>query len=291
MMHRVPGSVWGIAQFLLGLALVTLAGFVVAGELGTDRAFAALALAAAAFALAALRPNDLRELVGRVSALGPLKFESAQAKTAEEQTVGTEADVRGYQGSIVDLRLKLEYKLTYIAKHLLGEVPDDDLVSGRANFVTIGSLELDGLLSLEQARTATYILTWTDQDLVRAAPREAAVFLAAANELVSGVRATVFSNMVRKRLEKAGWEAAPDDAKKKKRRDLKATKAGRSVRVVPVFALDKSSAVLETVKDRLKQLDKTDERYVIVLPDRSKTSTSTAPRVVRLAELSAELSA
>jgi len=132
---------------VLGLALLTAAVFVVAGKLEPNHALVALALVAVAVALAALRPNDLRDLVGRLSEAGPFKFAAREAKEAAAQNVGTEADEGGYEDTLVDLRLKLEYKMAYIAKHLLGKVEANGQVSGDANFVNVGSLMFDGLLS------------------------------------------------------------------------------------------------------------------------------------------------
>src|SRR4051794_20576668 len=282
-------SPWLVIQGLLFATLLAIAGFVVAGELDTDRALTGLALIAVAVALGALRPSDVRELVGRIREVGPLKLEARVAETAADQNLGTEAEgdeAAGYQGSMLDLRIKLEYKLAYIAKSLLGEVRRGTDVSGSANFVTVGSLKYDGFLSLEQARTATSILTWTDDDLSRASPQAAAAFLSDANALVSGIRATVFANLVRKHLESAKWKVTTAD-RKKKRRDLIATSPDGSqvVRIVPVFALSEPSSILGSVKKRLEELDKKGERYVIVLPDRSRAATSETPRVVRLEEL------
>ena len=55
---------------------------------------------------------------------------------------------------------------------------------------------------------------------------------------MSGIRATVFANMVLLRLKREGWKVEPAEPNKK-RRDLLVAKEGddpKSFRVVPVFA-------------------------------------------------------
>lgn len=282
----VAGQTWLALQTVFGVALLVLAGAVVAESVKPDQGLVALALVLVVVVLAALRPTDVRELVGRLTEAGPIKFATKEAETAADETVGVEADELDFENTMLDLRLKLEHKMTYIAKHLLGDV-GTKLVSNKANFVTVGSLQLDGLLSSEQARTATLILTWTDHDLARAAPQERSAFLAAANDLVSGIRATVFANMVRMELESNGWSVTLE-TKKKKRRDLKATKDDMGLRIVPVFATAEPSEVLNTVKGRLAKEHKQGAApYVFVIPDHSDTKTSDGPPVVRLSQLPA----
>lgn len=281
----VAGQTWLALQAVFGVALLVLAGAVVAEWVKPDQGLVALALVLVVIVLAALRPTDVRELVGRLTEAGPFKFATKEAETAADETVGVEADELDFENTMLELRLKLEYKMTYIAKQLLGDV-GTELVSSKANFVTVGSLQLDGLLSSEQARTATLVLTWTDQDLARAAPQERSAFLAAANDLVSGIRATVFANMVRKELERNGWSVTLLQAKKRKRRDLKATKDDKGLRIVPVFATTEPSEVLNTVKGRLAKEHKQGAApYVFVIPDHSDTNTSDDPPVVRLSQL------
>jgi hypothetical protein len=283
----VAGQSWLALQVVFGGALLVLAVAVVAKWVKPDQGLVALALVLVVVVLAALRPTDVRELVGRLTEAGPIKFAAKEAQTAADETAGVEADELDFQETMLDLRLKLEYKMTYIAKHLLGDV-GRELVSSKANFVTVGSLQLDGLLSSEQARTATLILTWTDQDLARAAPQDRSAFLAAANELVSGIRATVFANMVRLELKRNGWSVSLDEARRK-RRDLMAARTDdKELRIVPVFATAEPSEVLNTVMRRLAKDHKPgDAPYVFVIPDHSDTKTSDDPPVVRLSQLPA----
>ncbi|MDX6587302.1 MAG: hypothetical protein QOI31_1775 [Solirubrobacterales bacterium] len=282
------GWLWTCLQLLLSLALIALGIAVVFGDLEPDQALVALGLVMAVALLAAVRPQDVRDLVGRLAEAGPFKFSAAEAKEAAAQSVGTEDDEGDFEDTLVGLRIKLEYKLAYIAKHLLGKVGDEQ-ISGESNFVNVGSLKHDKLLSREQARTATHIMTWTDQDLKRAGSEDVKALLSSANDLVAGIRASVFANMVRKELESDGWDVEAAE-KLKTRRDWLSSREGDGdgelIRVVPVFATDQRSSILGPVLDRLKKRKADDEDgYIVVIPDHSKTDTSKEPPVVKLASL------
>jgi hypothetical protein len=267
-----------VGLFLLAFALAVLALVMHHPE----RVPYALAALAAAAVLAALTPDDLRELASRVTEVGPLKLATRDAQRAAAGAAGGGEDSDEDQDTLLGLRLKLEAKMTYVAKHVVGQV-GDEIVSGRANFVTIGSLFEDGLLTREQARTATTVLSASDLAIARRQAPDAATFLDAANEFVRGFRATVFANVVRKTLEADGWSVArlSHDA----RRDLVASRGEHRIHVIPVFATSEPSPVLERVRSRVEgELAAESEPPYLVIPDGSRTRTA-GPRVHSLTGL------
>jgi hypothetical protein len=128
---------------------VVLADRVAAGRLSSDTAVAVAGLAAAALVVLVLSPGLARALSRRVFkiSLGPVALEVFQAAEKVTPSVPTEdpEDSDALVTSVLALRLKIERKFAYIAKHVL----DDK--AGHPTFLTIGSLKYDKLLPGEEA--------------------------------------------------------------------------------------------------------------------------------------------
>lgn len=190
---------------------------------------------------------------------------------------------------VVDLRLRLEAKLTWLCKHLLGG-PDTP------TFATIGSLRYDGFLTDEQARVAARILTRTPESIAAEPPEDLERLLEDDNKFVNGFRASVFDGFVRQRILKAGWEVVDFPQDSRHRADFFAERDGAPrIRVSPRFVFDGDSKILALTIKRLSG-DLTDEpdevgRRMIVVPDRGalETDSNATPEIVRYEHLPAAL--
>ena len=186
--------------------------------------------------------------------------------------------------SVLALRLKLEAKLSYIAKYLLA---DEDCC---VTFLNIGSLHFDGYITDPEADTLGRVMTMRDADLEALPPVLKSDFLANADNVVKNIRASVFYGLVREILKDNEWtvKAIPT---KRKRADLHAIDAGsgRQFRVVPRFATSEDSPILARELRRLGKLSGERSRrggVVIVVPDRSKSELDPKgdPAVLKLTE-------
>jgi hypothetical protein len=282
-----------IARVVFALLLVFLADRVVAGDVTTDEALAVAGLSLAALAALALTPALGRSLVKRVSkiSIGPVAlevFEEAErtpaAKTAEDLD-NAEQRVE----SVLALRLKIERKLTYIAKHVLDE-------GGHPTFLTIGSLRYDKLLPKKEADLVNQLMTLRDEDIAELSPAERVKFFTATDKIARSIRASVLHCLVNKilrELGKKGWKIRKVK-RKNARDDFVAEKDGKKYRIASVFATDRKSDLLAVAKKRLAPDAKGlggYERRIIVLPHHSKSGTEAGgdPAVVTTDELIGEL--
>lgn len=280
-----PPLAWGLRIALAG-ALLWLAYLIVDDESKKEVALPVAALAIVALLIATVSASGWSRLFDRVGklSLGPFAIEAlADARSAATATDGRAlVDDGGPDGdnpavqshSLLELRFKLERKLTYIAKHMLG-------ASGRrATFLTIGSLEYDGYLTLSEARTATRILTLSELEFDSLSGSQQRTFLRYGNQLADDVRARVLTALVRREAGKeAGWKV--EELPGGKRPDLLIEKAGRRYRVTTVFALDRKSKLLDKPVRRLGKADepRVDEKLVVV-PHGSKAMRAVEPNDV-----------
>ncbi len=215
------------------------------------------------------------------------------AEAAAESVLSAEPDPAETQPdksrveSVIALRLELEAKMTYIAKHLLSG--EDCCVT----YLTIGSLSQDGYLTDEEARTASWVLTLRDEELDTLPTALHEEFLRNAGKVVGSLRASVFYNLVRKMLEANGWQVEPIPTTRK-RADLHATKGEEQFRIVPRFAMKKSSSILKWEKKRLaKYAGERSKRgpTILVVPDRSNSETNldSDPAIAKLFQLQKKL--
>lgn len=207
-----------IVRFVGAAAALALVWALAFDKLDPDEVGAAAGLLVLAAVLVAVSPKDWRDLVTRLkkAKLGPVDLEFdeivKEAKEAARSAPSSEGDPDSESGvgeeatpdDLLTLRLKLEAKMAYIAKCLLG---DED--EGRTTFVTVGSLHYDGLLTDQEAHTATRVLTFRDEDLATIPARVRTEFLRAADQVVTNLRAAVFFGVVRRTLERKRKDNEP----------------------------------------------------------------------------------
>jgi hypothetical protein len=187
------------------------------------------------------------------------------ARTASDSAViYEESDTPA--GSLYDLRIKLEYKLTYLAKHILLN-PETGLLG---TFASIGSLRYDGLISEQEMQTAYAIM-----DLGATGPGTGrqdvdSDFLDDANGFVVNFRATVFHALVRQIIRKKDPSYGTVSEHGHKRVDI-LTKAlasapdyhGSAERLVPVFA-DRIDD--HQVSKQVERIRKSGHNAMVVVP-------------------------
>ncbi len=232
------------------------------------------------------------ELAVKISKDG-VEFPEAAIRDAESaaREAGGGADDSATDEPVEDLltlRLELERKMSYIAKHLLS------CGDRRDAFVTIGGLRDDGYITEDEARTASWILTLRDEELDTLPTGPRAAFLRNAEKVVASLRMSVFYSLVPKLLERNGW-SVEQISTKRKRPDFHAIKGERQFRIVPRFAMKKASPILEKEMSRLEEFTGTKSkrgRVVIVVPDRSSSplDADSDPAVVKLEGLKQMLS-
>lgn len=279
-----PDTFWKVARFFVAAALFFLAVTVAFDWVDPAEAWVVLGLLAAAVVFPLLGPADVRDFVSRITEVGPVKLAEKVARQAADQTAGTDEDDIAVGNSIFALRMSLEAKMTYLAKHVLGTDGGGSMVSGNANFLTIGSLRADRLLMDEQAETAALILGWTGREQT-ASDR---TFLEFAKKFIEGFRITVFANMVRNECSKNGRVvSAPLTSQ---HRDFRVTEAdGSELVVTPVFATSRNSALLSRVFDRVTAAH--GDSSIVVVPDISRSTDSNDPRQMKFSDFQRELKA
>ncbi len=264
------------ARIAFAVLLLVLADRVAAGRVSSDTAIAVGGLAAAALAVLLLSPRMATSLAQRVSkfSAGPFAFEvfeAAEKKTPADPTEDPESRDASVT-SVLDLRLKIERKLTYVAKHVL----DDE--AGHPTFLTVGSLKYDKLLSAEEADIVNKLMTMRSEDLDGLPAAEKDEFLDAADRIARNIRASVLHGFVwqqLKQLEENGdWKVRKIRRGSGRRADLVAEKSRRKYLIAPVFAIDEESELLQGVEKRLRLKIDEDDTYargIVVLPHRSES--------------------
>ncbi len=232
------------------------------------------------------------ELAVKISKDG-VEFPEAAIKDAASaaREVSGEADDSVADEPVEDmltLRLELERKMSYIAKHLLSYGDRRDA------FVTIGGLRGDGYITEDEARTASWILTLRDEELDTLLPGPRGAFLRNAEKVVDSLRMSVFYSLVPRLLERNGWSVEQIPTKRR-RPDFHAVKGEQQFRVVPRFAMKRSSPILEKEMRRLEKFTGAESKrgqVIIVVPDRSSSplDAHSDPAVVKLHELKRDLS-
>ena len=273
-----------IARVVFAVLLVLLADRVVANDVTTDEALAVAGLVLAALAVFALTPKVARDIVRKVSkvSVGPVALEvfeeAGRAPEARKTEDSDKAEQRA--DSVLALRLKIERKLTYVAKHVLDE-------DGHPTFLTVGSLRYDKLLPRKEADLVNQLMTLRDEDIAELSPVERDKFLRGADKIARNIRASVLHCLVAKTLRDPsgddkdkldGWKVKKL-RRKGARSDFVAELDGKKYRIASVFATDRKSRLLETAVNRLSpaaQGEEAYERRIIVLPHKSR-STQTGP--------------
>ncbi|HWP33452.1 MAG TPA: hypothetical protein VNL97_06860 [Solirubrobacterales bacterium] len=286
-----------VARLATVVLLLVLADRVAAGRVSSGDAFAIAALVVAATAVLALTPRWARALGERISRIsfGPsgvaLELVEATRKAAPSQPTEDVEKRESDVNSVLALRLKIEWKLTYIAKHVLDE-------NGHPTYLTIGSLKYDKLLPEADADVVNRLMTVRDEDIDRLSPAARDEFFAAADKVARKIRASVLNCLVLKLLKAAtrrggkldGWTVEKLEPGEGRRPDFIVEKGGRSFLVASVFATDKKSKILERAKERLGDDGDRENGYakrIVALPhrSRSKKNREGEPAVVTTDEL------
>jgi hypothetical protein len=209
--------------------------------------------------------------------------EQQDVDMALSQSAREDADSGGVSADMVDLRLKLEAKMAWVCKHLLAG-------TDTPTFATIGSLHYDKLLTDEQARVATRILSrdptlWTGR-----LPEDLARTLKAESAFVRTFRANVFAGLVKEAVRKAKWRVEPLADAPGRRRQFYAQRQSARLRIAPVFALDPDGDLLARSRGRLVAPDDEEQPVdarLVVVPDKARIATAAdeQPGVVRFEHL------
>lgn len=280
-LRRLVAEAW-VRRAAAGLALVLLALFLLVKDGEQPNANTALVALLIAIFIAFFDPVKFLEGLSELSA-GPVKLRwSLAAKRAAAETAheggkkehGDETAAGGEGGaderpSAAELRLKLEAKLTYLAKHQLA-------ADGKATFVTIGSLLVDGGLTKEQAETADRLLTASELT-IEAQDED---FRQGAETLVDNFRATVHYNLTASKVKKAAaqgeWSVVEIKEAKAARPFLHVERGdGQTFRIAAPFSLTDSSKNLQKAAERLGQSAQrppATRTHVIVVPDNSRAT-------------------
>ncbi len=190
--------------------------------------------------------------------------------------------------SVMELRMKLEAQMTYVAKWLL-RTPSD-----RVSYATVGSLRYDGLLTDAEAEMAAHVLTLRDDDLAELTPQERREFLGNASRVVGSLRAAVFYGLVRQLLKQNGLTVEDVETGSGGRPHMLVEKDGVHYLIAPRFVMSKTKPdIFDRTRQRLERLMRAteDEVKVIVVPDRSGRvpDPDGDPAVMKLAGLKKKL--
>jgi hypothetical protein len=206
--------------------------------------------------------------------------------------------------------LLLEAKLAYVSKHLLAEKNTESREETAVNlerrarpiksrkprytttYVTIGSLNYDGFLSQEQARTASRILTLSEDEFARLGEDTAKAFFDHASVFVRSFRIIVLEGLVRKTLQDKSWSVTEDAIEVTGIRGLVTESAGIRLLIVPVLDVSGSPATVDKAIQGLARLPLTSRQTVIVVPNEARTGPNRLeqdPLVVKVADLAAAL--
>lgn len=284
-------------RLAVAVPLLALALGVIVADLSADRAWPVAAFLLIGLLVLVVPPEAWQNLLSRVenAQIGPLGVglrqeveEAAEIAPPSDQGEGAADEPAARAESVFQLRMQLEWKLAFVAKHLLA-------TGEGATFVTIGSLRFDGYLTESEARTAIGILTARDEELNELPEAERQKFIEDAQTFLNGLRASVFWGRVKRELQGKGGVDGPDVFVERVkgtggRNDLLANGTDGETRVIPVLALNPDSQkIVEAVgpieKGELPR-PKT-SRQIIVVPDssRSPIPPDSPARVVKLSEL------
>jgi len=257
------------------LASITLAVLLITGDIDSDVAWTIAGLAVLSGLAALVSEKGWERFIARISkaSVGPVSLElvtdvrvaAGETASKDDEEGSDSRPPKTREPDLTAVRLRLEWKLAFVAKHLL----DPDCCD--PEYLNVGSLFYDKYLTEVQARTAVAILTTRDLEVTALGIEGAKQFVNDASVFVDGVRATVFWNWVKKVLDEGRWHSTVIKGTSK-RMDILAGKDKVS-RVTPVLALDRDSDLLRRAVKRVA----TDPnpppglwRTIVVIPDVSE---------------------
>ncbi|MFI7531432.1 hypothetical protein [Nocardia salmonicida] len=256
-----------------GIAVLVATGNITSATAG----FVALAgLAAIAFGITAFSPNLIKwELFRHVKSVsvGPAAFEMFERASLSVSL--TSEDTTEQSQTLYDLKLRLEAKLTYVAKHVLAPNPYEP--GNVPTFLTIGSLKTDEYLTDEQAKLAYEILELRESEFRNLTADRREIILAGANKFVGSVRAEIFTCQVLKGFVTQGWDmtrrAYPDASG---RRDLRVAATDTKVvhHVIPIFTASMKAGLARRAAAGVEERSKArgNGKVLIVVPPLSKAA-------------------
>lgn len=285
-----------VAVPLFGLALS-----IVIADLDADRAWPVAAFLLIGLLVLVVPPEGWQKFLSRVenAQIGPLGVglrqeveEAAEMAPPPDTGEGVAGEPTEQAETVFELRMQLEWKLAFIAKHLLSD-------GSGVTYVTIGSLFFDGYLSETEARTATGILAARDEELKELPDAERRKFVEDAQTFLDGLRASVFWGQAKRVLEGRGSGGTKNAFLERVRgtggrNDLLADAEGEEVRVIPIMALEEGSSKLveavEAIENGELPRPRT-KRQIIVVPDSSATErpSKSDVQIVELSELRGSL--
>ncbi|MBB3751031.1 hypothetical protein FHT44_003526 [Mycolicibacterium sp. BK634] len=272
--QRVARQLPRIAAVGGAVAALVVAGWVLIGDLKPDEAVVGTLVGVAALALlvfAFASSEWLEAVLGRIKGVKVAGFElqlDAFQKVATETPKPPQGEP-AIARTLLDLKINLEKKLTYIAVNIINADRGSAPIPG---FVTVGSLTVEKLLKREQAQVAYEILSTQQHDFELLAPDARDVFFNGATALVSSLRIEVFASLVYKRL------GGPDGWKRERGsvdlRDivLRSTSSAAETNhhVVPVIASKQDTFVykraVETLTDSPRSAGPSGRRFIVVPP-------------------------
>lgn len=285
-----------VVRLFVGVPFIALAMAVIVIGLSSDRAWPVAAFLLIGSVILVVPTDAWQKLLSSVekAQIGPFSFglrqhaeKAALIAPPSDKGEGVEDEATEDAQSVFDLRMQLEWKLAFIAKHLLA-------TGSGVTFVTIGSLKFDGYLTEPEARTATGIMLARDEELRELPASERRKFISEAQDFLDGLRTSVFWGRIKRELEGKD-DGAPNLLRDSipgtgGRNDLRAARNGASTRIVPVLALNSDSTNLKQAIERLEEgalPGPETERQLIVVPDstESKVPRHATSNVVELGEL------
>lgn len=260
-------------QWLLAVLALATAALIVIGDIDATKALIALALVALAAVLLVATQDQLRAIGRRVGEVGigpaTVKFAEDARIAAGEAEPDDDVEAAEGAGGLIELRLKLEQKLAYIATHLLASRRDDVNREPIPTYVTVGSLESENLITKEQARTLARLLTVSEREFSRLPKDLAEQIVGDGRKVVASLRLTVFRNHVKQELVRGDWSVtsvmkiegrsvlvvAHDEGSENKRL------------VMPVFAMGRSTQRIRNAGDRLERSGQRAAAFIVVPDD------------------------
>lgn len=283
-----PGS--SRVALLVRTLVVVLAVAVVFAALDADVRIDALLVvigAAVAILLAVFLPHDTVQRLLRPDSLSiaglaiTLGRDVHAAATAVQAVADRPQDDQPIDPA--DLRLALEARLAYIAKHIEG-TPE------RPAFVNFGSLQVDRVLDEQEARAASELMTLRPAEVRELSPE----LREAAQTLRRGILALVLHRILVRNVRAAGWTCATEQLPSRRKPGYSVSRTGRSpVHVVPLQVNSMDNSLIGTTRDKLaRDLADAARTALIVVPNWPQPPSSAGAgkvAVVRLADLGAAL--
>ena len=284
----VTRHVLQVGRVLAIAAVVAAMALYFGGHLMVPQLVTLLAASVVCVIVLTVSPSDLGAILARVQKVSfggfSAELRAAQAEAVADTPRGFEQDDdAGRATTIVELRFKLERKLTYLAKHVLA------IAAGPAQAATqlsVGSLAYDGLLTRSEAILADTILTTSDGEFRALRADQRGALLRDGGTFVANVRAAVFHAYVASILERQHGRVARVQEVGSARDALVVESGGTTIRYITVFSTIGPGGKL--VDRQLRRAAELPGETVVLLPSLEPSAagpSSNGPRVQTLGDL------